>query len=422
MLLANKIQKLETRALTSGVRGAGYTDTKEVLEIAAAAAVDKQGWRIVNDKVLLCQATKKYKKPVYHFPGWQIPFNETADALEAGGDDHWYEVGPLSTPKVEAQTGRCIQGRLFTTRMPRGLDMQPGDFKGEVDISKCTCKRRFIEKVRDNQIKCAIVLVEDEEFEKGKSKDLLAFYRSLGITVHHTPISDFSTPSFELEANNIATLDMNLSRGINCLVHCWGGSGRTGTVVIGALQNLGIKSPIKFGRNAKSVYLDISEQEDFVIKQRLVCNERMLKECPDLVHDIILAHINHLCGKLDDSEHKRDHIYVTASTPATETERSAILDLFNTMDNDGHDGTSINEIFQFTQAQKAMVESTSSDKVFANITPNNLHQLFGKFDPTILEISQDEESIPFELFLKVMHTNVTSAGAREANLKKDSGF
>ena len=37
---------------------------KSVLEVAAEAAADKKGRRIVNGKVLLCRATKKYKKAV----------------------------------------------------------------------------------------------------------------------------------------------------------------------------------------------------------------------------------------------------------------------------------------------------------------------------------------------------------------------
>ena len=174
---------------------------KSVLEVAAEAAADKKGWRIVNGKVLLCRATKKYKKAVTLHAGSTIPFNETADWYKPGGEDHWFEVGPLSTPEIEAETGMYIPGRLFTTRMPRGLDAQPGDYKGEVDLSRCTHKRQFIQRVRDNNIQCAIVLVEDEEMPKGESSDLLGFYESLGIEVHHTPIRDFSTPSFDLEAN-----------------------------------------------------------------------------------------------------------------------------------------------------------------------------------------------------------------------------
>lgn len=387
---------------------------KDVLEVAAEAAVDKKGWRIFDGKVLLCQATKKYKKMVTLHAGHAIPWNETAEFYEPGGADHWFEVGPLSTADMVAETGMYISGRLFTTRMPQGLDLQPGDYKGEV-ASKHTDKRRFIQTVKDNQIKCAIVLVSDEEMTKGESSDLLGFYKSLGIDVHHTVIKDFTVPSFELENNNIELLSSNLAKGVNCLVHCWGGSGRTGTVVVGALHNFGISRPIKVARKAKSVYLDIKEQEDFVEKQRLVINEQMMKECPALVHDRILGHFNSLCGLLD---HPTAKYVATEGTEEGETEKRALMNVFNTIDVHGHSEMSVRDKYQFVEKMRAGVP----DKTFVHITENSLQKLYGRFDAAVLSCDVDQDSIGFDLFHKVLCTNVTTAHDAEANLKVDSGF
>merc|ERR1712130_452193 len=115
-----------------------------------------------------------------------------------------------------------------------------------------------MQKIRDNKVKHVFVLVETKEFKELKSTDLLGFYKSLGVTVHHTPIEDFTAPHFEIEKNNIEELNIALRKGECCLVHCWGGTGRTGTVVIGAVANLGVDDPIKYcRRHGKSTYLEV---------------------------------------------------------------------------------------------------------------------------------------------------------------------
>ena len=65
-----------------------------------------------------------------------------------------------------------------------------------------------------------MVLVEHEEMEHVQSSNLLSFYKSLGITVHHTPIEDFTVPSLKIEEGNIQALNIALIKGENCIGAC----------------------------------------------------------------------------------------------------------------------------------------------------------------------------------------------------------
>ena len=44
--------------------------------------------------------------------------------------------------------------------------------------------------------------------------------------------------------NNILDMTYHLSQGRNCLVHCAGGSGRTGMVIAAVVKNLGLYDPV----------------------------------------------------------------------------------------------------------------------------------------------------------------------------------
>jgi hypothetical protein len=204
--------------------------------VAQKAKDDKKGWGIWNGKVLLGMASLKYKEAVTIQVGSPIPFDETTGWFEKGGNDHWFEI-PLNTPEVREELGMWVPGKLYTTRMPRALDEQPGtDWSTSVVPEGQTDKRWFMEKAKDKNVTEVWVLVSETEMKEKKSTCLLDFYRSLGFTVHHTPVPDFTVPSFTIERENIEGLTTALAANKNCLIHCMGGSGRTATVAIGALQ------------------------------------------------------------------------------------------------------------------------------------------------------------------------------------------
>jgi hypothetical protein len=60
------------------------------------------------------------------------------------------------------------------------------------------------------------------------------------------PIRDFGIPSAELLREILASIDASLARGRPVYVHCWGGRGRTGTVVGSYLIRHGIATPGNF--------------------------------------------------------------------------------------------------------------------------------------------------------------------------------
>ena len=85
-------------------------------------------------------------------------------------------------------------------------------------------------------------LTEEEEFAKYSGMEgLLEFYREeCGLVVYNRAIPDFKIPTSGDLVNNILDLTYHLSKGRNCLIHCAGGTGRTGMVLAAVIKNLGV--------------------------------------------------------------------------------------------------------------------------------------------------------------------------------------
>lgn len=131
----------------------------------------------------------------------------------------------------------------------------------------------FKRKVARNGLNTVLLLVEEHEFHEYGSDELIAFYRDgCGLEVIHRPIEDYHVPSRNVQLQDINDITARLVEGKNCLVHCFGGSGRTGTIVVGVIRNLGVKDPIRYSRAFKSVYLDTLEQETFISGARNTVN------------------------------------------------------------------------------------------------------------------------------------------------------
>jgi len=196
--------------------------------------------------------------------------------------DHWFEI-----PFDEVETLRWQElGKMFTTRMPRGLSGTP-----TINPDDCTNKDKFKENLCEKLKRggFAVILVEKKEMEKVGSAELLSVYSQCGISTHPIPITDYQTPT-SATYNNIMQQVINiLRRGDptrdegevnpkNVLVHCLGGSGRTGMIVVGVLRELGHRDPISFARQIKSVYLDTFDQELFIKSQSLSVLSMLLSE------------------------------------------------------------------------------------------------------------------------------------------------
>ena len=129
---------------------------------------------------------------------------------------------------------QLVPGRLFSTRMPRDIVVDLGE------------RTDFIKKCEKNKLRVVFVLTESHEFKKYSGMDgLLDFYKQeCRLIVYNRAIPDFKIPTQGDLVNNILDLVYHLSKGRNSLVHCAGGTGRTGMVLSAIIQNLGVYDPV----------------------------------------------------------------------------------------------------------------------------------------------------------------------------------
>ena len=167
----------------------------------------------------------------------EIPENERARM----DPDHWYEINLtnavlFSNLYLEHVEGleQLVPGRLFSTRMPRNI---VGDYKE---------RNQFIKRCHRNKLKVIMVLTEPHEFKMYSGMDgLLEFYeKECNLIVYNRAIADYHVPSQGDLVSNIIDLVYHLSKGRNCLVHCAGGTGRTGMVLAAIVKNLGVYDPV----------------------------------------------------------------------------------------------------------------------------------------------------------------------------------
>ena len=166
-----------------------------------------------------------------------IPENERARL----DPDHWYEINLtnavlFSNLYLEHVEGleQLVPGRLFSTRMPRNI---------VEDVKERT---QFIKRCHRNKLKVVLVLTEPHEFKLYSGMDgLLEFYeKECKLIVYNRGIPDYQIPSHGDLVNSIIDLVYHLSKGKNCLVHCAGGTGRTGMVLAAIVKNLGVYDPV----------------------------------------------------------------------------------------------------------------------------------------------------------------------------------
>ena len=82
-----------------------------------------------------------------------------------------------------------------------------------------------------------------------------------------------------------------------------GGTGRTGTVVIGAVHSLGFFHPVQYcHQHGKSNYLEIAGQEDFPEAHQKVVTAKIYKECRKLCAKIVFDQLEDLCFENEDGK------------------------------------------------------------------------------------------------------------------------
>lgn len=245
--------------------------------------------------------------------------------------DHWYENNMTNASLFANLTldglPQLVPGRLFTTRMPRNIVEDPGE------------RRDFVYKCKVNQLKVICVLTEPEEFKKYSGMDgLLEFYREeCGLIVYNRSIPDFQIPTSGDLVNNILDLTYHLSKGRNCLVHCAGGTGRTGMVIAAVVQNLGVYDPVARIRRVKSTYVETYDQELFLKNMPKAIDSRIVRECPDLAKAIAAEHLIQVFlthgTKMERAETKKD-VVEGVDGGAKDSLKDAYLQTFDLVDQD----------------------------------------------------------------------------------------
>ena len=136
-------------------------------------------------------------------------------------------------------------------------------------------------------------MTETEEFEKYSGmSSLLDFYREeCGLVVYNRAIPDFKIPTEGDLMNNILDMTYHLSQGRNCLVHCAGGSGRTGMVIAAVVKNLGLYDPVARIRRVKSTYVETPDQEKFLRNMPKMIDARIATDSPILAKAIAAEHL-----------------------------------------------------------------------------------------------------------------------------------
>ncbi|ESO96164.1 hypothetical protein LOTGIDRAFT_188309 [Lottia gigantea] len=81
--------------------------------------------------------------------------------------------------------------------------------------------------IRDEGIKEVFCLCSKGELHKYRVTGLLQEFAEADINVHHYPFPDGMTPSFPNLMKMLDELRANLLNGNKCLVHCYGGLGRS---------------------------------------------------------------------------------------------------------------------------------------------------------------------------------------------------
>jgi len=249
--------------------------------------------------------------------------------------DHWYENNLTNASLFANLTldglPQLVPGRLFSTRMPRNIVEDPGE------------RQDFLDKCKKNNLKVVCVLTETQEFKQYSGMDgLLDFYRDeCGLAVYNRAIPDFQIPTSGDLMNNILDLTLHLAKGENCLIHCAGGSGRTGMVVAAVIKNLGVYDPIARIRRVKSTYVETMEQELFLKNMPKAIDSRIVDYSPSLARAIAAEHLIQVFithgEKLDQSEH-RENIVDQLEEGDTELESQlvgAYCQTFDLVDKDG---------------------------------------------------------------------------------------
>lgn len=172
-----------------------------------------------------------------------VPYNLRNDTPK----DFWYPV-PLTLP-----SGEQLRGKIWSSRCPRDVE-QAGE-----------SPQYFLRNAKENELTRVIILIDEvEDMDYAKVPKLEEWYKSQGIKAERFPIKNLSVPtSVDATVTLVTRMEKRLRSGENLLIHCCGGSGRTGTVLLALYRKLGIPNALEELRKIKSTFVVTDEQRMF---------------------------------------------------------------------------------------------------------------------------------------------------------------
>jgi ADP-ribosyl-[dinitrogen reductase] hydrolase len=174
-----------------------------------------------------------------------------------GGDVRTSKSDPLQI--AEVMVDGC-DGVIGITFCPGKHDWF-GDWARNLDAD--------LDDIRNWGAQAVVTLIEEHEFDLLRVRDLPDGVTGRGMSWHHLPIRDVSTPNamFEEQWETVGEeLCRRLRGGERVLVHCRGGLGRAGTIAARLLVDLGMDpdEAIAAVRRVRPGAMEVPEQEAYV--------------------------------------------------------------------------------------------------------------------------------------------------------------
>jgi len=185
----------------------------------------------------------------YWDPAPEYKFTNWSPGKTVERHDNW-GLGP----KLQQIETIGYSGKLFRSPMPFSPMFDPF---GNV-------LQEFVE----NHIDVIVCLSWKKECKKRVGFDLLGKYGREGFLVLYYPWDDFTMPGEKQSFSKVVDkIDAYLKKGLNVVIHCHAGIGRTGLMLsCFAKRYLNVDKPLDYIRNFIRGAVQTAEQEEFVNK------------------------------------------------------------------------------------------------------------------------------------------------------------